>query len=198
MNQFLAKAFNLPTTTVSLSIAAVFFNLSATAATFTPFSFVTNVTASPNLSSNPNLLNDPTLDVRLDSVSWGGITVNNFEVVSTGRVLQNDTYFNTADGNTYGILHSGHGPNTESDPLVEEGPAKPNPSDLDIANSLGNLNLNSLLVTRENGNTASIEVSFANPVNTFFFGSVGEPQEVRLPEIAIYSSKPSVMMALRF
>ncbi|WP_013320664.1 exosortase-dependent surface protein XDP2 [Gloeothece verrucosa] len=173
MNQFLAKAFNLPTTTVSLSIAAVFFNLSATAATFTPFSFVTNVTASPNLSSNPNLLNDPTLDVRLDSVSWGGITVNNFEVVSTGRVLQNDTYFNTADGNTYGILHSGHGPNTESDPLVEEGPAKPNPSDLDIANSLGNLNLNSLLVTRENGNTASIEVSFANPVNTFFFWERG-------------------------
>jgi hypothetical protein len=38
---------------------------------------------------------------------------------------------------------------------------------------LGNLNLNSLLVTRENGNTASIEVDFPNPVNTFFFWERG-------------------------
>lgn len=173
MNNHSVRTLTLTTTAISLSIAAVSLSLSAQAATFTPFSFLTNVTASPNLSSNPNLLNDPTRDVRLDSVDVGGLSVTDFELVSSGRVLQNDTYVSRVDGNTYGILHSGHGPDTVSDPLVGEGPAKPNPTDLDIAESLGNLNLNSLLVTRENGNTASIEVSFSNPVNTFFFWERG-------------------------
>ena len=42
-----------------------------------------------------------------------------------------------------------------------------------IVDTLGNLNLNSILVTRENANKASIEVSFDNPVNTFFFWERG-------------------------
>ncbi len=176
MNSYLVRlvrTLGLPTMAISLSLTAASLNLSAQASTFSPFSFKTNVTASPNLSSNPNLLNDPRRDIRLDSVEVGGQTITNFELVSTGKVLQNDTYVSTVDGNTYGILHSGHGPDTENDPLIGEGPAKPNPTNLDIAESLGNLNLNSLLVTRENGNTASIEVSFSNPVNTFFFWERG-------------------------
>jgi len=159
----------LTTTGASLLLT----NFSAQAANFNPFSFKTNVTASPNLSGNANLLNDPTRDIRLDSVEISGVTVNQFTLVSQGTVVRNDTYFNAADGNTYGILHAGRGPNTSIDPLLGEGPATTNPTGQDVANALGNLNLNSLLVTRENGNTASIEVDFPNPVNTFFFWERG-------------------------
>jgi hypothetical protein len=78
----------------------------AQAASFTPFSFQTNVTASPNLSGNPNLLNDPTKDIRLDSVQYSGQTVNQFQVVSSGKVIQNDSY-TLSSGETFGILNSG-------------------------------------------------------------------------------------------
>lgn len=151
-------------------LAALAASLPAQAATFVPFSFKTNVTASP--TSDPNLLNDPTKDVRLDSVVFGGNTISQFELVKEAKILQNDTY-TAPDGSIYGVLHSGRGPNTPSDPLIGEGPSKPNPTDQDIVDSLGNLNLNSILVTRENANKASIEVSFENPVKTFFFWERG-------------------------
>jgi hypothetical protein len=61
---------------IALAIASVATTLPAQAASFTPFSFKTNVTASPNLTGNANLLNDPTRDIRLDSVQYGGQTVN--------------------------------------------------------------------------------------------------------------------------
>jgi len=157
---------------IALAMAAVVTTLPAQAASFTPFSFKTNVTASPNLSGNPNLLNDPTKDIRLDSVQYSGQTVNQFQVVSSGKVIQNDSY-TLSSGETFGILNSGRGPNTDTDPLIGEGPSKPNPTNLDIAASLGNLNLNSLLVTRESADKAIVEVSFAKPVNTFFFWERG-------------------------
>lgn len=118
------------------------------------------------------LFNDPTKDIRLDSVDFDGKTISQFEVVKGAKILQNDTY-KAADGNTYGILNSGRGPNTASDPLISEGPSKPVQSSADIVGSLGNLNLNSLVVTRESASTASIEVSFVNPVDTLLFWERG-------------------------
>lgn len=171
-SRHLAALFKIAGTTIGVALA-VTTGTSARAEGFLPFSFQTNVTASPNLTGNPNLLNDPTRDVRLDSVVFNGLTVSQFDLVNSATVIRNDTYFNAANGETYGILHAGYGPNTTSDPLVGEGPAKPNPTGADIAASLGNLNLNSLLVTRENADTAIIEVSFARPVNTFFFWERG-------------------------
>jgi hypothetical protein len=173
-SRHLAALFKIAATTTGVALALTT-GTSARAAGFLPFSFQTNVTASPNLTGNPNLLNDPTRDVRLDSVVFNGLTVSQFDLVNAGRVIRNDTADVTVGGITYtnGILHAGYGPNTTSDPLVGEGPAKPNPTGADIAASLGNLNLNSLLVTRENADTAIIEVSFLRPVNTFFFWERG-------------------------
>lgn len=159
-------------TALSVSLSALVAHLPAQAATFAPFSFNTNVTASPSSEPSNGLLNDPTKDIRLDSVTAGNNTINRFELVQAANILQNDTY-TAPDGSLYGVLHSGQGPNTATDPLVAEGPSKPNPTSQDIVDSLGNLNLNSILVTRENANRASIEVSFANPVNTFFFWERG-------------------------
>jgi hypothetical protein len=167
MKIFFAKTVAIATITASLAIA-----IPTRAASFTPFSFKTNVTASPINDPTGNLLNDPTRDIRLNSVEFNRNTINNFELVNQARILQNDTY-RLEDGSLLGVLHSGRGPNTPNDNLLEEGPSKPNPTAQDIVDSLGNLNLNSILVTRENANKASIEVSFANPVDTFFFWERG-------------------------
>lgn len=145
---------------------------SANAAVFSPFSFTTSVLASPNTSTNSLLLNDPTRDILLDAVTFDGNTYTNFIVVNGAKILQNDTY-TLPSGETYGILNSGRGPNTDTDPLVGQGPSKPNPTDLDIIACLGNLNLNSILVTRENAAKASIEVSFADAIDTVFFWERG-------------------------
>ncbi|MBR8833460.1 MAG: PEP-CTERM sorting domain-containing protein [Stigonema ocellatum SAG 48.90 = DSM 106950] len=162
----------IATTAASFSIASLVAAVPTVAASFTPFSFKTNVTASPINDPTGNLLNDPTRDVRLDSVEFNGNTISSFELVKQAKILQNDTY-TLDDGSVLGVLNSGRGPNTPDDNLVGEGPSKPNPTDQDIVDSLGNLNLNSILVTRENANKASIEVSFNNPVNTFFFWERG-------------------------
>jgi len=170
--EFFFKGVTAIAATTFSATAIVFSESAVQAASFVPFSFQTNVTATPSSDPNGVLLNDPTRDVRLDSVVFGGTTINQFEVVTGARILRNDTY-TLPDGSVYGVLHSGRGPNTSIDPLVAQGPSKPNPTNQDVIDSLGNLNLNSLLVTRENANSASIEVSFDNPVSLFFFWERG-------------------------
>ncbi|MBD2409837.1 PEP-CTERM sorting domain-containing protein [Nostoc calcicola FACHB-389] len=172
MKTIFAKTMAIATSAASISITSLMVTAPAQAASFTGFSFKTNVTATPINDPTGNLLNDPTRDIRLDSVEFNGTTISNFEVVKQAEILQNDTY-TLPDTSVLGVLNSGRGPNTADDDLLVEGPSKPNPTAQDIADSLGNLNLNSILVTRENANKASIEVSFANPVNTFFFWERG-------------------------
>lgn len=157
----------------SIAAAAVQLLLSAptSAASFSAFSFVTNRTATP--PSSGSLLNDPTRDIRLDSIlAADGTLYSSFEVVNAANILQNDTYTAT-NGITYGILNSGRGGNTVVDPLVGEGPSKPVETAADIVGSLGNLNLNSLVVTRESAPKASFEVSFARAINKVFFWERG-------------------------
>ncbi|MBN3943564.1 MAG: exosortase-dependent surface protein XDP2 [Nostoc sp.] len=178
MTNIFAKTIAITTSAASISVASLILTVPAQAASFTSFSFKTNVTATPINDPTSSLLNDPTRDIRLDSVEFNGKTISSFEVVTGGEILRNDTY-TLPDGNVFGVLNSGRGPNTPDDDLLLEGPSKPNPNAQDIVDSLGNLNLNSILVTRENADTASIEVSFANPVNTFLFwergGTAGGP-----------------------
>ena len=165
------KPFKFPAALAGLALSAISIPSAQAAASFVPFWFKTNVTATPDTTGNPNLLNDPTRDIRLDSVTYNGTTYSNFEVVNGANLLQNDTY--TTGAETYGILNSGRGPNTIIDPLVTQGPSKPLTSADDIVGSLGNLNLNSLIVTRESAPKASFEVSFANPINTIYFWERG-------------------------
>ena len=163
--------FPLLITSFAGTVLAVLSVTPAGAASFSSFSFTSNQTVSP--PTGPTVLNDPTRDIRLDSVkAANGTLYTLFEVVNGAKILQNDTY-TTANGQTYGILNSGRGGNTASDSLVGEGPSKPVESPADIVGSLGNLNLNSLVVTRESAPTASFEVSFDNPIDTIFFWERG-------------------------
>jgi hypothetical protein len=165
------KPLTIPAALAGLALTSITV-ASAQAATFVPFSYKTNVIATPDGTGNPNLLNDPTRDILLDSVTYNGQNYSNFEVVSGANLLQNDTY-TTATGEIFGILNSGRGPNTPIDPLVTQGPSKPLTSAADIVASLGNLNLNSLVVTRESAPKASFEVSFSHPINTIYFWERG-------------------------
>ena len=87
-SQHLAALFKIAATTTGVALALTT-GTPARAVGFLPFSFQTNVTASPDLTGNPNLLNDPTRDVRLDSVVFNGLTVSQFDLVNAGRVIRN-------------------------------------------------------------------------------------------------------------
>uniref|UniRef100_A0A832GYV5 PEP-CTERM sorting domain-containing protein n=1 Tax=Oscillatoriales cyanobacterium SpSt-402 TaxID=2282168 RepID=A0A832GYV5_9CYAN len=148
--KFAAIAASLLSTTAIAMTNAV----SSQAATFTPFSFQTNISTSG--------VYDPTKDVRLDSIVTTDEVFSQFELVNRVEVLQDDE-----------ILASGRGPNSVADLLVGEGPATIFPTESDLAASLNNLNLTSLVITREEGSTASFKAFFPNPVNTFFFWERG-------------------------
>ncbi|KAF3885199.1 MULTISPECIES: hypothetical protein [Nostocales] len=92
MKTIFARTISIATTTAFVSIASWVATIPVMAASFIPFSFKTNVTASPINDPTSNLLNDPTRDIRLDSVVFNGNTISNFELVNQAKILQNDTY----------------------------------------------------------------------------------------------------------
>jgi hypothetical protein len=58
-------------------------------------------------------------------------------------------------------------------PLATQGASKPLENAADIIGSLGNLNLNSLIFTRESAPNTSLEVSFTNAIDTIYFWERG-------------------------
>lgn len=111
-------------------------------------------------------------DVRLDSVTRDEKTwsQNDLQTVEWARILVDDGVDATRGGHN---LASGRGIDSELDGWEDEGPATITPVSDDLAESLGNFNLSSIVVTRENLGTASVEVRFANPTDTFFFWERG-------------------------
>jgi hypothetical protein len=130
----------------------------ARAASFLPFSFVSSTS-----TSGPY---DPTRDVRLDSVTIGGVVYDDLQVASDATIVLDDGVDLVRGGGNYA---AGRAPNAPADPWVGEGPATVTPTSTDLRDALGNLNLTSLVVTREAIGTAILDVSFATPTNTFFF-----------------------------
>jgi hypothetical protein len=143
----------LPIATL-LTVGAVFSSTSVQA--FTPFNFTTQY--SPDSSS---LSFDPTRDIRLDSVMFGGNTVNNFTLVTSASQANNS--------HSLGPVSSDHGDNTVGDVSLSEGPLNEMPTNSDLVASLGNLNLNSILDTEDNAAGTSINVFFSQPTNHLFF-----------------------------
>lgn len=128
-------------------IGAMAISLPAQAASFTGFSF--NATTDYN--------NDPTADIFLQSVSHGGKTISNFSVVTGAEVIRNN--------------HSSLGPSSTD---LGDNATSPNsiganelPTDQEIVDFLGNLNLNNIIDTEEEKRSV-FELEFANKVNTFY------------------------------
>jgi len=105
---------------------------------FTPFDFTTQFTQSPGVVC------DPTRDIRLDSVTYDNHTRSDIMLVSSARVVR-DIYFET--GLCQCVVGTGHGPNTDDDPLLPPTPFIPctNPDiDFFLAEAHGNLDLTSI------------------------------------------------------
>lgn len=130
---------------------------------FTVFSFSSYVSRSGE---------GPAGDVRLDSVTRDEKTwsQNDLQLVHKVRILIDDGVDAVRGGNN---LASGRGIDSELDGWEDEGPATITPTGRDLAGSLGNFNLSSIVVTRENQGTASVEVRFEEPTDTFFFWERG-------------------------
>lgn len=135
---------------------------------FTPFTFESKVSQSGAFDDG---------DVRLDAVVVQGKTIPSFflATVRHAEILIDDGVDVNRGGHN---LASGQGINSELDDWAPQGPATIEPTGDDLAASLGNYNLTSIVVTRENVGTASIEITFPYPVNRLFFwerGSVNSP-----------------------
>lgn len=130
---------------------------------FTLFSFESVVSTSGAFSDG---------DVRLDGVVYGRTRLPGWalQTVKRAKILVDDGVDEARGGHN---LASGQGINSALDDWADEGPATITPTGDDLAASLDNLNLASIVVTRENVGTASVELSFAVPVNTLFFWERG-------------------------
>lgn len=136
--------------------------------TFEVFSFTSNTSTSGAYADG---------DVRLDSITAAGETWRrkDLQTVRAATILVDDGVDVARGGHNFA---SGQGINSAPDTWERQGPATITPTGDDLARSLGNLNLTSIVVTRENVGTASLEVEFAKPSRTFFFwerGSTASP-----------------------
>jgi hypothetical protein len=131
--------------------------------TLTPFSFESRTSTSGEFADG---------DVRLDAVQFGRTRLPRWalQTVKRAKILVDDGVDEARGGHN---LASGQGINSALDDWTDEGPATITPTSEDLAASLGNFNLTSIVVTRENVGTASVEVTFAVPVNTLFFWERG-------------------------
>ena len=111
-------------------------------------------------------------DVRLESITGDGETWDrdDLQTVRRATILVDDGVDATNGGHN---LASGQGIESVPDRWAPQGPATVTPTSHDIAQSLGNFNLTSIVVTRENVGTASVEVRFDEPATTFFFWERG-------------------------
>lgn len=128
-----------------------------------PFTFESRVSTSGKFEDG---------DVRLDAIAYEGRTLSRWQLapVAHARILIDDGVDEARGGHN---LASGQGINSELDSWASEGPATITPSGRDLAQSLGNFNLTSIVVTRENVGTASVELTFPYPINTLFFWERG-------------------------
>ncbi|MET0286542.1 MAG: exosortase-dependent surface protein XDP2 [Polyangiales bacterium] len=128
----------------------------------TPFAFESETTSSDVEQG----------DVRLDAVTFDGRSWSRHLLapVVQANIVKDDGVDVERGGNNFA---SGQGIASADDTLTREGPATITPTGRDLAASLGNYNLTSIVVTRENEGTASLEVTFAWPVNTLLFWERG-------------------------
>lgn len=138
----------------------------AHAITFTPFAFASQVSTSGAFGGVNGIYGSG--DVRLDSVTFGGNSYGaaQIQTVSGANIVLDDGIDATYGGAN---LAAGRGINSAADGWVTQGPATVTPTSADLAAALGNLNLSSIVVTREGNGASVLDVSFASPVDSFLF-----------------------------
>jgi len=137
------------------AIGAMAISMPAQAGTFTGFDFTATITQDNAVVTLPNEP-DPTKDIYLDSVSYDGIAISDFSLVTGATVAQNN------------------GPNgpasTDFGDNATNPTSQPNeqPTGQEVVDFLGNLNLNNI-IDSEDDQESTIELEFDKKVNTFYF-----------------------------
>ncbi len=137
----------------------------------TPFKTVTFTST----TSTSGLYDDG--DVRLDGIVLGGKSLGRsaLQTVRSATILVDDGVDEVRGGHNFA---SGQGISSALETWETEGPATITPTSADLTASLANFNLTSIVVTREAVGTASLEVKFGKPTDTFLFwerGSAASP-----------------------
>lgn len=140
------------------------------AVTFNAFSFDSTVSTSGAFGGVNGIYGNG--DVRLDSVTFNGLTLgqSGLQTVASTTIVLDDGVDVTRGGHN---LAAGRGINSTADSWASEGPATITPTGADLQGALANYNLTSIIVTREAPGLAIVDVSFANPTNTFFLWERG-------------------------
>lgn len=143
------------------------------AVTVTPFVFQTVASRNPDFDPSPytyptgdlaGQVNRNVGDVRLDAVSVNGVTwpADALGLVTEARILVDDAVDLVRGGNN---LAAGRGIGADADGWVGEGVATTVPEAADLVANHGNLNLTSIVATREGVGTAVFELDFAEPTD---------------------------------
>lgn len=139
-------------------MGAMAISMPAQAASFTGFSF--NATTDYN--------NDPSADIFLQSVSHDGKTISNFSVVTGATLIEN--------GHATGPSSTDLGDNATSPNSTG---ANELPTDQEVVDFLGNLNLNNIIDTEERKRSV-FELEFGEKVNTFYLFERGLNSSLKL------------------
>ncbi|HIV72044.1 MAG TPA: PEP-CTERM sorting domain-containing protein [Candidatus Aquabacterium excrementipullorum] len=158
-----------PVALAALTLAAASVSAQAAVA-FNAFAFDSAVSTSGAFGGVNGIYGNG--DVRLDSVSFNGqtLTQSGLQTVASTTIVLDDGIDVARGGHN---LASGRGINSVADGWVGEGTATITPTSADLQSALANYNLTSIVVTREAPGLAIVDVSFANPTNTFFLWERG-------------------------
>lgn len=154
---------------------------------FIPFDFVTHFTQSPGVEC------DPTRDIRLDSVTYDNRTRSDIMLVSKAHVIKEPYDDLGADARLCRcVVGTGHGRNSDSDPLLPLTPIVPcYDADIDaaLAAAHGNLDLGSINYNCEvpfgdgqcdSNGPAIFTLSFPQPTDRFLVYERGMDSDIHI------------------
>lgn len=140
------KPSSLLTGFTALALLAV----TAPAQAFDTFTFTTNSTYKVGQEKN---------DILLNSVVQNGKTITQFNTVSNAKIVKQ----NSDTSKTRGLLSTDCGDN------ISGCTSRELPSDVQVAEALGNLNLNKIIDGEEDLGNGILDVFFQKPSDSFYF-----------------------------
>lgn len=154
--------------------------------TLTPFVFQTSASRNPDFDPSPytypsgdleGQVNPNTGDIRIEGIGVNGVIYapEQLQLVTGARILVDDAVDVVRGGNN---LAAGRGIGADVDDWTGEGVTTTTPTEADLVANHGNLNLTSIVATREGAGTTVFELSFDQPTDHLFIWERGRSGDV--------------------